>query len=98
MTTKHEIEGYIDRAYTYGNDTKCTLENGVIYEPPLPPDPAETATTTQKLLWQKFIEELVKCYAQNKQNLHAAYSLVWGQCTDLLRAKVKALNSYGEIK
>ena len=27
-----------------------------------------------------------------------AYSLVWGQCTDLLRAKVEALNNYAQIK
>ena len=76
VVTKREIEEYIGRTYKYGNDTKRTLENGELYQPPVPPDPVEGGSATMKLIWQKSVEELVKRYAQNEQNLTAAYSLV----------------------
>lgn len=47
---------------------------------------------------EELVEELVRHYIQNEQNLHLAYSLVWDQGTDLLWIKVKALNNYVQIK
>ena len=60
----------------------------------VPTDPKSTATKTELKIWDKTVESYVKridLYAENKSTL---YSVLWGQCTDTMKTKIKALANF----
>jgi len=91
-TTKAE---YVGRTYKYGGDIRLAVENlelPIINEPS---DPPAGATRTKECIWEKQVDEYVKrsTYLTN-ENIKTLYSLVWGQCTDVMRQKVEALPNF----
>jgi hypothetical protein len=55
---------------------------------PEPTDLAGNATTTQKRIWDKRVDEYVKRDIKLNENLEDKfYTLMYGQCMDLMRAK-----------
>jgi hypothetical protein len=88
--TTREICEYVGRTYKYGADTKIALET--LSEPTFakPTDPAANATRTDVLLWEMQVDEYVKRKTMLRENLKTAYSLIYGQCSDALRAKLES--------
>jgi hypothetical protein len=97
-TTK-EIENYVGRTYKQGADVKAAIEQIDIGLPMItqPPDPLAAATPTQLRIWEKQIDNYVKRLDQRDTNIQTLYSLVWGQCTDAMQAKVKATANFNVI-
>jgi hypothetical protein len=88
--TTREICEYLGRTYKYGADTKMALET--MAEPTFaePTDPVATATRTQVRIWEKQVDEHVKRGSMLTENLNTAYSLIYGQCSDAMRAKLES--------
>jgi hypothetical protein len=59
-----------------------------------PADPVLGATLTETQLWELRVVEFSKRILKYEENLRSAYSLIWGQCTDALREKIKANTGY----
>ena len=59
-----------------------------------PKDPPKHSTRTDKRIWEKEVDEFVKRSTYLKENIKTLYSLVWGQCTDIMRQKVEAMDIY----
>ena len=95
-TTK-EIAEYVGRTYTYGGDARLAIENLEIVEPPEPEDPPEGATETKRRIWEKHVDEYVKRTTHMTENIKSIFSLVWGQCTDIMRQKVEALSDFADM-
>ena len=60
----------------------------------MPVDPKDDASKTKLKNWEKMIESYVKridTYAENKSTL---YSVFWGQCSDTMKTKIKALDIF----
>jgi len=95
-TTK-EISEYVGRTYTYGGDTQLAIENLGIVEPPEPDDPPEGATATKRHIWEKCVDEYVKRTTHMTENIKSIFSLVWGQCTDIMRQKIEALSDFADM-
>jgi hypothetical protein len=95
-TTK-QIAVYVGRKYNFGGDVKLAIEK--LQRPVLaiPADPSPTATESEKRIWLKRIDEFVKREAQLESNMTSAYSVVWGQCTDAIIAKLEARDNHEEI-
>jgi Zinc knuckle len=96
--TTREIVEYVGRTLTYGNDVASAMElltDTVLVEPV---DPPANATLSEKRLWEKRCDEFVKQETAYKQNMKAAYMIVWGQCSDAMRAKLEARDNHGAIK
>ena len=58
----------------------------------MPVDPKDDASKTELNIWYKMIESYVKrieTYAENKITL---YSVLWVQCSDTMKTKIKALD------
>jgi len=98
VTTKREIEEYIGTNYVYGNYIKWTIENNELMNMQIPTDPDTEASETEKLIWKKEVKEYVKRKSRLKENLIKAYILVWGQCTELMKAKLETLTTYVDMK
>lgn len=95
--TTREIAEYVGRTYKYGTDVRLAIEslkNTNIEQPEDPPDPA---TRTQTLIWEKRVVEYVKRETAFEDNMKTLYSLIWGQCTDALRAKLQARSNHKTI-
>lgn len=88
--TTREICEYVGRTYKFGADTKValqTLKKPVFQDPP---DPPPSATRTQIRKWEKHVDELVKRETSLESNLMSAYSIIYGQCSDVMRAKLES--------
>jgi hypothetical protein len=92
-TTK-EIAEYVGRTYRYGSDARLAIENLGRPNLSLPTDPSDTATKTETRIGEKDVDEYVKKKTYLEENIKTMYSLVWGQCTDVIRARIEALDTY----
>lgn len=62
-----------------------------------PSDPPEDATRTQLRIWEKKVDEFVKRETYLDENLKTLYSLVWGQCTDIMRQMIESLEGFEKM-
>jgi hypothetical protein len=86
----HEICDFIIRMYKYGVDTKMALETMADPMFTEPTDPPATATCTQVRIWEKQVDEHVKRSTMLLENLKMVYSLIYGQCSNAMRAKLES--------
>ena len=70
------------------------MENLTIPTLVMPDDPPEDMTVTETRVWEKHVDEYVKRDTYLSENVKTLYSLVMGQCTDALWARLEALDSY----
>ena len=94
VTTKKEISEYVGREYTYGGDARLAVENMAKPAIPEPEDPPEGASRTQERIWEKKVDEYVKRSSYMDENVKKVFSLVWGQCTEALRAKLQGIDDF----
>ena len=64
---------------------------------PEPEDPPEECSMTKKEIWKKQISNYVKRAEMYNENKNKLYSVIWGQCSDTMKTKLKALKAYEEI-
>jgi hypothetical protein len=95
-TTK-EIAEYIGRNYKYGMDTRLAIENLQYVAAKMPEDPKDNATKTELRIWEKRINDYVKRETITVENLKTAYSLIWGQCSDLMRQRLESASNFQVI-
>jgi hypothetical protein len=62
-----------------------------------PTDPTAAATMTQLRIWEKRVDEHVKRQTYLVENMKTVYSLVWGQCTDVMRQRLEATNDFRRL-
>ena len=64
-----------------------------------PTDPPDGSSETTKQIWQQEVKmmycEQVKTYKQNKC---ALYSVIWGQCSEAMQAKIKSDKLYDDMR
>lgn len=97
MKTTREIAEYVGRTYKYGGDIRLAVET---LKPPnfkMPDDPPEEATKTALKIWEKDIDEFSRSKSKYAENVKTLFSLVWGQCTDVMRQKVEATKEFETI-
>jgi hypothetical protein len=94
MKTMKEIAEYVGRTFKKGSDTRLAVENLTMPTLTLPVAPADEKDRTLNKVWDKEIDEYVKRKTQLADNMQTVYSLVWGQCTDVMQQKIEALSVY----
>ena len=62
-----------------------------------PTDPTAAATMTQLRIWEKKVDEHVKRETYLVENMKTIYSLVWGQCTDVMRQRLEATSDFRRL-
>ena len=62
-----------------------------------PVDPPALATRTEIRIWEKQVDEFVKKQTYLEEHVKTLYSLVWGQCTDIMRQKLEAVNNFEQV-
>jgi hypothetical protein len=95
-TTK-EVAEYVGRTYKYGSDVRLAIDNLEQKPIPLPSDPPATATRTKTKVWELEVTEYVRRKSHLDENLKTLYSLIWGQCTDVIQARIEALDKHNDM-
>jgi Zinc knuckle len=100
--SKKELAEYVGRTMTYGNDisnsiTKLALSTVKLPDEPQPIPPATVLSKAQDKIYDKELVEYVKRKIMLETNVNTLYNIVWGQCTDALREKLKALSTYSTM-
>jgi Reverse transcriptase (RNA-dependent DNA polymerase)/Zinc knuckle len=97
VKTTRTIVNYIGTNYDNGDDLKKAIEAMKDIEIPIPADPPTGANRTVLRIWEKRVDEYVKRETAYEKNKKAAYSLVWGQCSVVLKSKLEGKQNYSEI-
>jgi hypothetical protein len=95
-TTK-EIGEYVGHTYQYGSDVRQAVQTLAMPAMTVPADPADGATRSQERMWEKKIDEHVKRELTLEENMRTLYTLMWEQCTKIVRARLDALANYEAI-
>ena len=93
-----EIGEHIARTFKEGQDVHYVFKK--LEHPTLTPpqDPSKNATNTQMHIWEKKVDNFVEREDLLDANLEKAYQLVKGQCSDIIQAKLKALDNYNTME
>ena len=81
---------HIGTEYKYGGDICSFIKNSTRFAIPLPVVPYNTANALTRSIATKKIYLYVKRDCILDDNLQKSYSLISGQCTELLKSKLKS--------
>jgi hypothetical protein len=94
-TTK-EVAEHVGRACS--SDARTAAETLILPTFDYPSDPVTGASETEKRKWTKRVDTMVYREDRFDKDLKKVCSLIWGQCTELLRAKLQAKDRYDQMK
>jgi hypothetical protein len=97
VKTNKEISEYVGSNFKYGSDVRLAIENLEMPVMVEPTDPTAAATMTQLRIWEKRVDEHIKRQTYLVENMKTVYSLVWGQCTDVMRQRLEAMNHFRRL-
>jgi Zinc knuckle len=67
------------------------------YEDPvlvMPADIADTATKRELVIWEASLKSYARRQEELKSNLTTLYAVIWGQCSNAMRNKLRALDDF----
>jgi hypothetical protein len=98
MKTTEEIGLYVGQHYTNGGDIATAVRT---YTKPVfesPEDPPDDAPAAVKKRWELKLKRIGDREEKLEENITKLYNLVWGQCSEALRAKIESLNEFSNIR
>ena len=95
--TTREIADHVGRNYTNGADVRQAIMKGVTPTFATPISPAAGADAGTVCKWKKRIDGIIKREDILEANLKTLFSLIWGQCTEVLRAKIEAVPGFEDV-
>ena len=90
ITAIKQILEHVGTKYKYGGDIRSSIKNSTRFSIPLPVVPGDTANALTRSITTKKIYLYVKRDSILDENLQKAYSLIFGQCTELLKRKLNS--------
>ena len=89
------MAGYVRKTLKYSEDL-APLFADVMANPTvdMPEDLPDNAGPTMKMIFAEEVKEYVKRNRTLKSNLATVYAVIWGQCSDDMKAKVKMHDGY----
>jgi hypothetical protein len=88
----------ICETYKYSADAKTVLKMLALPMFTEPTDLPAGATRTQECTWEKQVDEHMKREILLNENLKMAYSLIYGQCSDMMCMKLESRPNHAMIK
>ena len=84
-----QIAEYVGTEYRNGGDIRSTIEQNARFAIPMPLDPSGTNDEVERTILTKKVDAYVKRDSVLDENIQKAYSLMLGQCTEILKSKLK---------
>ena len=95
--TTNEIAEFVGRSYWNGGDIMRAVQKLKLPTLVKPDDPPADVNSTDKCIWEKKVDTYVMRDEQLLENVQKLYSLVWGQCTELMRQQIEGMTEYEEM-
>ena len=97
--TTEEIANYIGKEYTQGYYVRLSVEEMMLYDMDIekPSDLATGASTLDTEIWKEEVKTFVKTKTTFSSNLKRLYSLIWGQCSDTMKAELESMTGFATI-
>ena len=96
--TTEELALYINKHMEHAGDMGCvckTFEKPTIEKPEKPPvDENGVMDEVDKEIWKEEIKQYVKRKATVDANMRKIYAVVWGQCSEGMKAKVMSFDDF----
>ena len=80
--------------YLNGGDIRSTVEQNVRFAIPMPLAPSGTNDDVERMILTKKVDAYIKRDSILDENIQKAYSLMLGQCTELLKRKLKTTTDW----
>ena len=97
ITAIKRIAEYVGAEFKYGGGVRSSIENCKRFEIPMPTAPSDNDIDLLKMILNRKIDIYVKRDGILDENLQKAYSLIHGQCTELLKSKLKTSANWETI-
>jgi hypothetical protein len=93
--TVEALGEYAAKNLKFPEDLKTIFED-TITAPTLtmPADIADTASKTEQVIWEASLKSYARRKEELQSNLTTLYALIWGQCSDAMRNKLRALDDF----
>jgi hypothetical protein len=98
VRTTKEIAIYAGSKLKFGNDTKLSIESMTKITLPKPVDPPKNADMTDTKIWEHKVVNYVKREGSLDENLKTVYTIVYGQCTELLKTRLKTRSDFDDVR
>lgn len=93
--TVEALEGYVKKNLKYAEDlVSLFATNSKLPELEKPPKPGAEADEVDLEIWKEDIRDLSKRKRVLRGNLAAIQAVIWGQCSEAMKAKIKSLDGY----
>ena len=96
--TMKEISKYVGRTYKYRGEMRQVVMKVRLSVWPIPDDIPGDSSAGAKIIWKNRLTEYVKRESVLAENVKTVYSLIWGQCTDIMRQKIASHSDYETIE
>ena len=95
--TLEALEAYAKKSLKYSEDLAMLFADKMA-EPKIemPTDPGGSPTKTQEMIYNEEVKEYVKRARTLKSNMATIHAVIWGQCSEAMKAKVKSMDTYKE--
>ncbi|KAI2492643.1 hypothetical protein MHU86_21919 [Fragilaria crotonensis] len=97
MKTLEALEGYAKKTLKYAEDLSPLFASEMklpVLEKPA--RPGEEADETDIAIWNEDVRDYAKRKRVLRGNLAAIHAVIWGQCSESMKAKVKSLDGYAD--
>ena len=98
VKTKEQLEIYVGANYSHGGTMANAIDKLAAPKVSEPPPPADYGTdrvdAAEKFKWEMKMKEIYRTQEDIKRLVQKLYSLVLGQCTDALVARIEAHSKY----
>ena len=93
--TLEALDGYVKKGMKYSEDL-APLFAAQMTQPVIekPTSPGADADETDTLIWKEDVKEYSKRLRIMRGNLAAIQAVVWGQCSEAMKAKIKSIHDY----
>lgn len=94
-TTTKEIAAYVNRTMKYGKDIRYLIEHlqEVDFDA-LKPTMSGSGNKVDEMILQQEVNSYIKRRDLYETNKDALYSIIWGQCSEALQAKLEATTNF----
>jgi hypothetical protein len=96
--TVEALESYVKKNLTFSEDLSNLfaeeMKEPVITEPADPTADAKVPTKLQEMVYVEQVKGYVKRLTALQSNLGTVHAVIWGQCSEAMKAKIKSLKEY----
>ena len=96
--SKKALANYIGRTYQHSGNIRRTIETLTLPTIPTPTAPiGDPIPPILAAIFSEQVKEYVKQTSRLQENIKHLWALVWGQCSDTIRTRIQALDTYEDL-